>query len=85
MDKGEEGKGKKAEDIVKRVLEKTFEEMGARPETLILPNILLQKGGKLEGLYVIPGYPQLFFSEKEAEGVCQGSKPIFRVDVTRIN
>lgn len=65
-------------DIWERVLQK----MGNRPDRITV-DVLLDKGGKLEGIVVVPG-KGMYVSEEKARVEMEKGDKLYRVNVYRV-
>ena len=68
-----------------RILQKAFERIGAKPERLCV-DVLLQKGGELKSIYVIPGRSEPYFSidENGARSNLREGESLYKLDISRI-
>ena len=68
---------------VEGLLKKVFENIGAKPERVAL-NVLLQKGGELKEIYVIPGRPEPYLTEQQARAELRKGETLYRLYVCRV-
>ena len=69
---------------VEEILSRVFDQIGARPEPIFIPAILLEKGGEL-GLYVSPQlFGNLYGSEEAAQRDLGEKDTLYHVTVKRV-
>ena len=67
------------------ILRRTFEQMGARPEPVFVPAVLIRKGEELKGIYVSPQkFGKIYCSEEEAGRDLGANDALYMVNVTRV-
>lgn len=67
------------EDLINNL----FERLGAKPEKLTIPNVLLRKGDSIE-VYSIGNVPGCYISEKEARDNLNQASQLYKLEITRI-
>lgn len=71
------------ENFAERLFADVFRQMGARPETLIIPNVLLTRESELE-LYVKGGRPEIFLSEQQGTAALREGESLYKVKIYRV-
>lgn len=66
------------------LMKMVFEDIGAKPEHIIVPNVLLKEGDKLE-LYVCPQrIGEIYGGEDAARESLGQNETLYRVDIRRV-
>jgi hypothetical protein len=86
METNKENERKPSErSIVHDVIVEVFEKMGARPEHILVPNVLIRAGEELNGIYVCPQrMGQVYIGEEEAKRELSEGSTLYRVDIRRV-
>ncbi|MFA7707485.1 MAG: hypothetical protein WCX73_00890 [Candidatus Pacearchaeota archaeon] len=67
------------------LMERVFQNIGARPEPIVVPNVLIGKGDELRNLYVCPQrIGEVYGSEEAARRELGQNQTLYQVNVKRI-
>jgi len=73
----------KLDNFGERIFAEVFKSMGARPEMIMVPNVLLTKDSELE-LYVKGGRSEIFLSEKQGKDALRTGETLYKVRIYRV-
>lgn len=73
----------KTRSFAEGIFAKVFREMDARPETLIIQNVLLTRDSNLE-LYVKGGRPEIYLSEQDGRKALSKGDHLYKVRIERV-